>query len=157
VLAFAPDALVVRTAAFFGPWDRYNFVTCALEALRRGEPWRAAEDQWISPTYVPDLVQAALDLLVDGEAGIWHLANRGAVTWAELATIAAEAARLDTALVHPVPGASLGLRAARPRYSALASERGTIMPTLEDGLLRYFEALAEAASPHPNKEAAALS
>jgi dTDP-4-dehydrorhamnose reductase len=158
VLAFAPDALVIRTAAFFGPWDRYNFVTGALEALRRGEPWRAAEDQWISPTYVPDLVQAALDLLVDSEAGIWHLANRGAVTWAELAKLAAEAAGLDTALIQPAPGASLGQCAARPRYSALASERGMIMPTLEHALQRYFDAIAEAASPpHPHTEAAELS
>lgn len=158
VLAFQPEALVVRTAAFFGPWDRYNFVTCALDALRRGERWHAADDQWISPTYVPHLVDAALDLLVDGESGIWHLANRGAVTWSELAVTAAEAARLDTALIVPVSGASLGLRAARPRYSALASERGTIMPRLEDGLIRYFEAVAEAAAGHhPTQEAAALS
>jgi dTDP-4-dehydrorhamnose reductase len=158
VLAFAPEALVIRTAAFFGPWDRYNFVTGALEALRRREPWPAAKDQWISPTYVPDLVQASLDLLVDGEAGIWHLANQGAVTWAELATLAAEAARLDTALIQPVPGATLGQCAARPRYSALASERGMIMPPLDDALQRYFDAIAQTAPPpHPHTEAAELS
>jgi dTDP-4-dehydrorhamnose reductase len=158
VLAFAPDALVIRTAAFFGPWDRYNFVTGALQALRRGEPWRAAADQAVSPTYVPDLVQACLDLLVDSESGIWHLANRGAVTWAELARMAAEAAQLDTALIQPVPGATLGQCALRPRYSALGSERGMIMPTLEDALLRYLEATSETAPPpHPHTEAAELS
>lgn len=142
VLAKAPDALMVRTAAFFGPWDRHNFITLALDALRRGERWTAAEDQWVSPTYVPDLVHTALDLLVDGESGLWHLANRGAVSWSHLACLAAEAARLDTALVQAVPGAALGQVAARPRFSALASERGLLMPTLEDGLARYF---AEAA------------
>jgi dTDP-4-dehydrorhamnose reductase len=154
ILQAAPDALVVRTAAFFGPWDRYNFVTCALAALRRGERWQAAQDQWVSPTYVPDLVSATLDLLVDGEHGIWHLANRGVASWADLALLAAEAARLDTSLLEPVPSASLGQRAPRPRYVPLASERGALMPTLEDALGRYLADCA-AAAPHPT-EAPAL-
>ena len=147
MLAFCRDALVVRTAAFFGPWDQYNFITLALQSLYRGEPWRAAADQWISPTYVPDLVTASLDLLVDGESGLWHLANRGAVSWSQLACMAAEAARLDTGLVQAVPGASLGWIAARPRYSALGSERGIVMPTLEDGLERYLGECTQHGAP----------
>lgn len=143
MLAFHRGALVIRTAAFFGPWDRHNFITLALQALTRGERWSAAHDQWVSPTYVPDLVNGTLDLLIDGESGIWHLANRGAVSWSELACMAAEAARLDTGLVQAVPGATLGWVAARPRFSALGSERGIVMPTLDDGLQRY---LAEAAA-----------
>jgi dTDP-4-dehydrorhamnose reductase len=146
MLAFHREALVVRTAAFFGPWDQYNFITLALQALRRGEPWKAARDQWVSPTYVPDLVNRALDLLIDGESGIWHLANRGAVSWSELACLAAEAARLDSGLVQAVPGASLGWIAPRPRFSALGSERGLVMPTLEDGVQRYLGEAAAAAA-----------
>lgn len=158
VLAFAPDALMIRTAAFFGPWDRYNFVTLALDALRRGEPWRAAQDQWVSPTYVPDLVNAALDLLVDQEAGLWHLANRGAVSWSGFAFMAAEAARLDTRLIQPAPGAALGQIAVRPRFSALGSERGLVMPSLQDGLLRYLADTADRAAPAaPSPETATLT
>jgi dTDP-4-dehydrorhamnose reductase len=152
VLAFARDALVVRTAAFFGPWDAHNFVTLALRALERGEQWKAASDQWVSPTYVPHLCHAALDLLVDGESGVWHLANRGSVSWSELACMAAESAGLDRALVRPVAGVTLGQRAPRPRYSALDSEIGRLMPTLDDGLERYFQDGAAAAPAHPNVE-----
>jgi hypothetical protein len=36
-----------------------------------------------------------------------------------------------------VPGAALGQLALRPRYSALASERALLMPTLEHALARY--------------------
>ena len=43
--------------------------------LSRGEHWVAPEDQVVSPTYVPDLVSTALDLLMDGERGLWHLAT----------------------------------------------------------------------------------
>jgi dTDP-4-dehydrorhamnose reductase len=140
VLADYAQALVVRTAAFFGPWDRHNFVALALDALRRGERWNAAVDQVVSPTYVPELVHASLDLLVDGERGIWHLANRGAVSWYQFACMAAEAAGLDTGLVRSVPGAALGQAAPRPGHVPLTSERGLLMPTLEHGLARYLEA-----------------
>jgi dTDP-4-dehydrorhamnose reductase len=138
VMEFASEALVVRTAAFFGPWDHYNFVSLALDALVRGERWQAANDQCVSPTYVPDLVQATLDLLVDGERGIWHLCNRGAVSWAEFAQMAAEAASLDKRLIEPLPGSRLGHVAARPRFSALASERALLMAPLENALARYL-------------------
>jgi dTDP-4-dehydrorhamnose reductase len=138
VLRHADDALVVRTAAFFGPWDDYNFVTRGLAAVRRGEPWHAAHDQRVSPTYVPDLVHASLDLLIDGADGVWHIANRGDTSWAELAAWAVSAAGLDRHLVIPVPGASLGHTAPRPRNVPLASERGAVMPTLEHAIDSYL-------------------
>ncbi|CAA9409763.1 MAG: GH1 [uncultured Ramlibacter sp.] len=138
IVAAAPDAMVVRTAAFFGPWDEHNFVTQALAAIARGETWQAAQDQWVSPTYIPDLVKTSLDMLIDGEQGLWHLANRGAVSWAQLAQMAADAAGLDRSLVRGRPGTELGQVACRPRYAALESERGIWMPTLEDALGRYL-------------------
>ncbi|WP_119155513.1 family 1 glycosylhydrolase [Caldimonas tepidiphila] len=138
VLDAMPHALVVRTSAFFGPWDRHNFVTLALEALRRGERWTAAEDQIVSPTYVPDLVGACLDLLIDGEQGLWHLANDGAVSWAGFARLAARMAGLPQELVQGVPCATLGLPAPRPAYAVLGTERGRLMPSLEHAMARYL-------------------
>jgi dTDP-4-dehydrorhamnose reductase len=152
VLALCGDALVIRTAAFFGPWDRHNTVTLALDALRRGERWRAAADQVVSPTYVPDLAMAALDLLIDGESGVWHLANRGSMSWAELVAIAAEATGMDVSHVDAVPGAELGQAARRPRQCALASERGAIMPTVHDAIARYLSELAPDTLPEAEGE-----
>lgn len=138
VLDHAPDALVIRTAAFFGPWDVHNFVAQAIDHLRRGQRWHAADDQFVSPTYVPDLAQAALDLLVDGERGLWHLSNRGEVSWYRFAQMAAEAAAVDTRLVQGMPTSALSQLAQRPRYSVLASERAVLMPKLEHALARYL-------------------
>jgi dTDP-4-dehydrorhamnose reductase len=138
VRAAHPGALVVRTSAFFGPWDPYNFVTLALGALRRGEPFPAAEDLLVSPTYVPDLVHATLDLLIDGERGLWHLANVGMTSWADLARTAAKVAGLDARLVRGVPAAALGHAARRPRMSALASERGALLQPLDGALSCYL-------------------
>jgi dTDP-4-dehydrorhamnose reductase len=130
-------ALVVRTAAFFGPWDAHNFVTVALRELAAGRAFAAADDATVSPTYVPDLANACLDLLIDGERGIWHLATPGAVTWIELARRAAALAGVDAPRLEPRSTRELGLTAPRPLYTALASERGWPMPPLDDALARY--------------------
>ncbi|WP_375415756.1 SDR family oxidoreductase [uncultured Hymenobacter sp.] len=136
VLAQHPDALVVRTSAFFGPWDAYNFVCSALQAGRAGQPFAAADDVRISPTYVPDLVNTSLDLLIDEASGIWHVANQTACTWAEFAQAAARAAGLRPDFIRPQPMASFGLPAARPAQTMLLSERGMVLPSLEDALGR---------------------
>ncbi|MFB9862355.1 family 1 glycosylhydrolase [Rufibacter immobilis] len=138
VLDMHPQALVVRTSSFFGPWDDFNFLTLMVTQLAQGNTFLAPEDIIISPTYVPDLVNACLDLLVDEESGIWHLTNEGEISWAGLARKTAELAGLDPKLIHGFSANELqGQQAPRPRYSALSSERGQLLPALEDALLRY--------------------
>jgi len=143
VLDKHPDSLVVRTSAFFGPWDNFNFVTLALGALERGETFTAASDLTVSPTYVPDLVNACLDLAIDRESGIWHLSNGRAVTWAELALKAAQHAGVDASRLESQPSSGCNFVAERPRYSALHSARAMLLPTLDDALGRFIELRGE--------------
>ena len=138
VLDSYSGALVIRTSAFFGPWDEYNFITVALRALRQGRAFLAPNDLTISPTYVPDLVNTSLDLMIDGESGIWHLSNDGAVTWSSLLWRAAELAQVDPSPVQACPSEQLHFIARRPVYSALGSGRSSLMPSLDDALSRYF-------------------
>jgi dTDP-4-dehydrorhamnose reductase len=139
VLKACPSSLVIRTSAFFSPWDEYNFLTVALRTLAAGHTFVAAQDAVISPTYVPDLVHASLDLLIDGECGLWHLANPGAISWANLAYFGAQQVALDTTRIHAVSTQALGLAAPRPLYSVLSSKRGVLLPPLENALSRYFQ------------------
>jgi dTDP-4-dehydrorhamnose reductase len=134
------SALIVRTSSFFGPWDEHNFVTVALRTLAGGEVFRAIDDIVVSPTYVPDLVNAALDLLIDGEQGLWHLVNDGSLSWAELVRHAARLAKVSTAQLQSDSWRAFDLAARRPSFSVLASERGIVMPNLEDALARYVAA-----------------
>ena len=53
--------LRVRTGKLFSPWNHRSVPS------RRGP----------APTYLPDLVHGTLDLLIDGETGLVHLANAG--------------------------------------------------------------------------------
>lgn len=138
VLAAHSAALVIRSSAFFGPCDEHNFATTALRVLRSGEPFIAANDIVISPTYVPDLAHMSLDLLLDGAAGIWHLANEGEVTWEQFAQRVAEIAGENTDLIQGRATAEMNWPAPRPRYSVLSSERGLRLPSLENALQRYF-------------------
>ena len=132
-------ALVIRTSAFFGPWDSFNFVHSVLDNLSKGKSFVAPDDISISPTYVPDLVNATLDLLIDAEHGIWHLANPAVITWAEFARLVARKAGYDSARIGSRSSDSLGLAAHRPVFTALSSERGNFMPCLEDSLERFFQ------------------
>lgn len=138
VLRILPQTLIVRTSWFFGPWDEYNFITATLRSLERGQTVAAARDAVISPTYLPQLVNACLDLLIDGESGIWHLANRGAVTWYEMACQAAALGGKASDLIEARALTELNLPAPRPHYSALGSERGELLPTVEKALKQYF-------------------
>jgi dTDP-4-dehydrorhamnose reductase len=72
--------------------------------------------------------------LIDGAAGVWHVANGGALSWMAFARMAAAAAGLDPDAIEPGHSPS---PARRPPFSALGSERGAALPPLEDGLSRY--------------------
>ena len=126
-----PEALVVRTSAFFGPWDTYNFVHMTLRALKEGRRVEASDAVMVSPTYVPDLVHAALDLLIDRSAGVWHLANQGVISWHELAARAASEAGIDSSRLVRANGGHASA-------TALSSERGLLLPPLEGALQRYI-------------------
>jgi dTDP-4-dehydrorhamnose reductase len=134
-----PDSLVIRTSAFFGPWDRYNFIYYVLHTLKNEGSLPVAEDVIISPTYVPDLVNMALDLFIDEEQGIWHLSNEGSLSWAELAGEVAERNGFSKQKLLSIPGSQMEWKAKRPKYSALISGKGAKLSSLDSALARYFE------------------
>lgn len=139
VLSKNPEALIIRTSSFFGPWDKYNFVYDTLRSLQERRTVRIAENVFISPTYVPDLVDRTIDLMIDDESGIWHLTNYGTVSWFDLAKEVTARAGFDSSLLVPSSLADLGLQAERPLFSALKSSRGILMPTLDHALDNFFD------------------
>jgi dTDP-4-dehydrorhamnose reductase len=132
LLTIDADALIIRTSAFFGPWDRYNFLYDSIERLKRGEDVVACDKTVVSPTYVPDLVHATLDLLLDEEKGIWHLTNQGAVSWHELARQAADMAKVDAGRVRVSESAETA-------DTSLTSSRGVLLRPLDQALGDFVE------------------
>ena len=136
-------ALIVRSSAFFGARDEYNFVYAVLKTLESNKIFIAADDVFVSPTYVPDLVNVSLDLLIDDENGIWHLTNLGETTWADLAIQVAGLAGLDSDLVIRTPKQAMNFIAPRPAYSVLKSNNGLLLPSIDNALSRFFEERSE--------------
>lgn len=87
---------------------------------------------------MPDLVHACLDLLIDRKSGIWRLNNGKALIWAALAARAAALAGVAVTPMEAKSSAQLRNAARRPRYSALHSERGVLLPSLDNALGRYL-------------------
>ncbi|MDQ3483707.1 MAG: NAD(P)-dependent oxidoreductase, partial [Pseudomonadota bacterium] len=141
LMEIGADSLIVRTSAFFGPWDRHNFLFNTIERLKRGEEVVASDKSIVSPTYVPDLVQATLDLLLDEEKGIWHLTNEGAVSWHELAQEVASIAKV-------APGRIRLSEDEDEADTSLSSNRGQLLRPLPQALgdfVLHSEALRDLA------------
>ena len=132
LIAIDSDALIVRTSAFFGPWDRHNFLFNTIEQLRRGMDVFASARTIVSPTYVPDLVHATLDLLLDEEKGFWHLTNQGSLSWHELATAVADHARLDIGKII-VPERD------EATDTSLTSSRGLLLRPIDHAIADFME------------------
>ena len=134
-----PSSLIIRTSAFFGPWDKYNFAFYILNSLEKKQNCSVVKDVIVSPTYVPDLVNKALDLLIDEEKGIWHLSNDGILTWLTFAEEVASRAGYKIKNILSRSQEEMDWKAKRPTYSVLESDKGIKLPSLHNAIDRFFE------------------
>ena len=122
--------LVIRTAAFFSPFDPHNFAHQLVTTLKRGETFLASPDHQVSPTYVPHLANIVLDLTIDRAHGLWHISNGATLSWFEFAHEVSAACRLNSQLISSASPGELGWIATRPAQSGLQSVHGQIIPRL---------------------------
>jgi dTDP-4-dehydrorhamnose reductase len=144
VLAALPSALILRTSGNFG-WNRMrkkaNAVTWILEKLRRSEPVPLFTDQWISPSYVPEVARIAFDLLDREAQGVFHVVSRDCLNRLEVGQAVCHVFGLPEALLKPIRLTDLQLRAPRPRRTCLATAKverffDMRVPTLAESLVR---------------------
>jgi dTDP-4-dehydrorhamnose reductase len=134
-------AWVVRSSWLFGPTG-HNFVRTMLRLGAERDEVTVVDDQRGCPTYVGHLA-AATRVLVEREApfGIWHIAAGGDCTWADFAEAIFEEAGL-ACRVRRITTQERGVKASRPAYSVLRSERGAPeLPHWRDGLRACLEQL----------------
>ena len=133
---------IARTAWLFGAPGR-DFPSRILEVAERaasaGQPLRAVADEWGSPTYVPDLADAIVDLLAaDAIAGIHHVINGGVASRAEWARDIVARARLAVEIVE-VPLRTWQRPSTPPAWGVLAP---TALPSGEP-LRSWPDAMAD--------------
>jgi dTDP-4-dehydrorhamnose reductase len=118
----ASDGIVVRTAWLYTGGTGKDFVAVMRRLAAGDGPVNVVDDQTGSPTYVPDLAVALLQIADDHVPGpILHAANEGAVSRFEQARAVFEECGADPARVRPVSTDEFPRPAPRPTYSALSS------------------------------------
>lgn len=120
-----PEACIVRTSWVFGKEGK-NFVSSLLQTFKKEKIVHAATDQSGRITYTRDLAIALLQLL--GEKGVFHFANRGAVSRYEIAQAVLDSARgrgipLLTQEIIPTLASAFVTAAPRPEMGVLATEK----------------------------------
>ena len=125
-------AWVIRTSWLFG-WTSHNFVRTILRLAGERDELSVIHDQVGCPTYTGHLAHATRGVL-ELPYGTYHVAAAGECSWAEFAEAIIEEAGLGTT-VRRISSAEYGLRAPRPAYSVLRSERGAPeLPHWREGL-----------------------
>ena len=150
VLSTLPTALVIRTDVQFGPWHDGDLVWRALQAVGENQTTGLPVNGVFTLTYLPDLVHACLDLLLDRETGVWHLSNAGTLDHAMFRACAVEI--MGTGV--PADGHVLckaGQMDAEPAgHSALISRRAALLPPWQSAVRRLAHTKFPSLEPLPN-------
>ena len=77
VFSSSPTALVIRTNVQLRPWHDGDLVLRILRESGEDKMTNLPADQVFTLTSLLDLANTCLDLLLDQEAGVWHLSNPG--------------------------------------------------------------------------------
>jgi dTDP-4-dehydrorhamnose reductase len=112
------DYAIVRTSVLYG-WNpvRLNFVTWAVQELKRGNKINIVNDQYNSPTLSSNLAEMILSL--KDETGIFHTAGSERINRYDFSLQIARAFKLDESLVIPITSDALSWKARRPKDSSL--------------------------------------
>jgi dTDP-4-dehydrorhamnose reductase len=125
-LAYAPGALVIRTAGLYGLRGSAskggNFVTRMVARARDQGEIKMVADQWLTPTFTADLADAVVEAVDAGANGLLHLTNGGECSWYEFTEAIIELAGVE-ASVHPGETESGPGVTQRPLNGVLRSRR----------------------------------
>lgn len=131
-------AIVIRTAWLYGV-DGHNFVKTMLRLMTAtpyGQPLSVINDQIGSPTWVDALALLIWQLMLSGEAGLFHYAGQGQCSWYEFAVEIQQQALALKLIDKAVPVVAIdsfsyatkardkgNVLTQRPSYSALNSTK----------------------------------
>ena len=143
VRALIPEHFILRVGYVYG--GGADHLTAAARALAAGRPAGGLSDRVGSPTYVHDLAERILPVLLSGRFGTYHLGGPEPSSWFEMVTRVRSMGGFSGE-VRRQTAAELRLVAPRPAYSALTSVYLPAlgvepMPALEDSLKRFLAGL----------------
>jgi len=151
-LAYAADALVVRTGGLYGEHGSAskggNFVVRMINRARETGALKMVADQRLTPTATADLAAALVEASDGGVGGLLHLTNAGACSWYEFTVAIMEEAGIEV----PIEAVTTsGGGADRPLNGVLSCARAEAaglgpLPHWRDALRRYLAATEQLAA-----------
>jgi dTDP-4-dehydrorhamnose reductase len=145
VLQAEPNALIARSGFAMDPQLPADALASAIDTIRMQRAPALSSRVLVTPSYLPHVVDAALDLLVDAETGIWHLASPTSCSPLELARSCAERLGLP---FHSRPAQSQSQDQRGP-MRALESRRGWPLPNLAAAVEAYAQAFQSCRPAEP--------
>lgn len=148
--AECPQSIIVRTAWLYGKHGP-NFVKTMVRLMNEKDSIGVVADQFGSPTWARDLVDAILTILRSPERsfGIYHFTNEGVTNWYDFAReIYTEGRELGIihheCAVRPLTTAEYPAKAKRPQYSVLSKEKikkafKATIPEWQESLRSYLK------------------
>ncbi|KEK28847.1 dTDP-4-dehydrorhamnose reductase [Shewanella xiamenensis] len=118
-------AIVIRTAWLYGV-DGHNFVKTMLRLMAAtpdAQPLTVINDQIGSPTWVDTLALLIWQLMLTGEAGLFHYSGQGQCSWYEFAVEIQQQALALKLLKKAVPIIAIDSLS----YAAKALEKGNVL------------------------------
>ncbi|MFH1791055.1 MAG: dTDP-4-dehydrorhamnose reductase [Candidatus Omnitrophota bacterium] len=147
--------VIVRTSWLYGRNGK-NFVDTITEKALKEKELKVVSDQVGSPTYAVDLARAIEAILKamgtwrrrreDADKwGIYHVSNRGTVSWYEYAKRILELSGIHGVRVTAISTEELKRPAPRPRFSGLDTSRfedetGFVLRGWDEALKEYIDA-----------------
>jgi len=131
-LSILKKYIIARTSWLFGKHGK-NFVDTVLMKAQKEKEIRIVDDQVGSPTYTKDLAKAIHRMIritmddgrwtMDDIGGIYHVSNKGEVSWFDYAKKIFEIAGIRDVKVSPIKSSELDRPAKRPAFSVLDNKK----------------------------------
>ena len=111
---------ILRTSTPFGNHPtRKTFPKWIVENLKSKKSLNIVEDQFTSPTYVPNLSKMILEVSMSNLEGLFHLSGSTRISRYEFAKLISEQLNLDSSLLKPIKMEMMSWKAKRPSDSSL--------------------------------------
>ncbi len=138
---------IVRTSTPYGVHSiKESFPMFVINKLIKHESIQVVEDQFTSPTYIPNLSKIIIELILKNFSGIFHVSGKSRISRYELALSLAEKLHFDKNLIKPILSSKMNWKAKRPNDSSLNVNKINDMLTekplsIEEGLNSFITEL----------------
>jgi len=156
VRALGDSWAIARTAVVYG-WPaagRANFGSWLLTSLRKGEPVRLFEDQYVSPSLADSVAEQLAELAERRLGGFWNVCGAAVVNRVQFGQAMCAEFGLDARAILPTRLADAKLKSPRPMRSGLRAEKAAAQLTsrplgLSESLRRFHDSVRTAEGRNP--------